>query len=155
MVRLGCRGICPSPAVTCSSLRPNSASEPASKQPQLQLCASLRRLHSGSRHKPASLTLPAAAASGQKPAPDAAAAANVHLFPFTLQHLVTFQAVACADCVDAAAEHLGLAKRSVHTQLAKLEETVSILYLMLSVSKPNVSSTDLPCHKLESIISGK
>lgn len=69
--------------------------------------------------------MPAAAAPIQKAAPDAAPA-SVHPFPFTLQQLVTFQAVACADCFDAAAEHLGLAKRTVQFQLAKLEETVSI-----------------------------
>lgn len=69
--------------------------------------------------------MPAAAAPTQKAAPDAAPA-SVHPFPFTLQQLVTFQAVACADCFDAAAEHLGLAKRTVQFQLAKLEETVSI-----------------------------
>ena len=119
-----CRGIS-SPAVTCNSLRPTPATDPSTRQPQLQLCTSLRRICSRRKHPAQKSTRPAAAAPPQKAAPDAAPA-NVHPFPFTLQQLVTFQAVACADCFDAAAEHLGLAKRTVPLQLAKLEETVSI-----------------------------
>ena len=119
-----CRGLS-SPAVTCNPLRPTPATDPSTRQPQLQLCTSLRKFCSGRKHPVQKSTVPAAAAPTQKAAPDAAPA-NVHPFPFTLQQLVTFQAVACADCFDAAAEHLGLAKRTVQLQLAKLEETVSI-----------------------------
>ena len=80
-----------------------------------------RKWQNSARH-----ILHAASASSQRPSPDSASA-SIQPFPFTLQHLVTFQAVACADCVDTAAEHLGLSKRSVLSQLAKLEETVSLL----------------------------
>ncbi|KAK9867694.1 hypothetical protein WJX84_007850 [Apatococcus fuscideae] len=44
-------------------------------------------------------------------------------------------AVACADCIDAAAEQLGLSKRSVHGQLAKLEEMVGLQLLKKGPNK--------------------
>ena len=101
------------------------ASDHKARTLQLPLCTGKQAQRSNKCRQRANVALQAAAAANQRAAPDVvSASASVHPFPFTLQHLVTFQAVACADCIDVAAEHLGLSKRSVHGQLAKLEETV-------------------------------